>query len=111
MAGLSSTVAGRIVNISEKKARARPDFLTARLLLSRAKLMLKQKLLAEPAGRLNFIFFAGQTGWSLRPATIGILKFVKLPIETVLRQQLLMSALFANLAVMHDDDLVGALDG
>ena len=50
-----------------------------------------------------------QRGW-FRLLAVSILEFVKFPIEAMLGEQLLMRALFPNLAMMQDDDAVGALN-
>ena len=42
---------------------------------------------------------------------ILVLQLVELVVDSAIRQQFLMSAHFADLAFVHDDDLVGTLDG
>src|SRR5947209_17390046 len=53
-----------------------------------------------------------------RPATdlrrnflVLVLELVELPVNAALREQLLMASHFAHPALMHHDDLVGALNG
>src|SRR5205085_4428637 len=53
----------------------------------------------------------GDVGDGFGAFAVGVLEFVEPPIEAVLGEQFLMRALFAQFAVMHDDDAVGALDG
>jgi len=42
---------------------------------------------------------------------VGVLELVESPVEAVQGEQFLVRALFAQFAVVHDDDAVGALDG
>lgn len=70
---------------------------------------LRGPLLAELSW--DGVLFLGIGSGELRPTTVGVLKLIKFPVEAALDQQLLVRTLFANLAVMKDDDLVGALDG
>ena len=42
---------------------------------------------------------------------VGVLEFVETPVEAALGEELLVRALFAQLAVVEDEYLVGALDG
>jgi hypothetical protein len=46
----------------------------------------------------------------LRRRAIRVLKFVEHPVETMLRQQLLMPTLFPDLAMVQHDNLIGSLD-
>ena len=40
-----------------------------------------------------------------------VLELVELPVEATVREQLLVGAAFAEVALVHDEDGVGALDG
>ena len=42
---------------------------------------------------------------------VGVLEFVETPVEAAAREELLMRAGLAQLAVVEDEYLVGALDG
>src|SRR5260370_2383597 len=57
----------------------------------------------------NLLFFLFRLD-DLRPRGIGVLQFVKLPIQSTQSQQVLMCSLLSNLAAMQDDDVVGPLN-
>src|SRR6266550_408999 len=57
---------------------------------------------------IRFVFRRQRT--SIRARAVGVLQLIKPPIETANRQQFLMRALLANLAMMQHDDLLCTLN-
>src|ERR1044072_3640061 len=52
-----------------------------------------------------------RVGERLAARVVGVLEFVETPVEVAAREELLVRAALAQLAVVQDEYLVGALDG
>src|SRR5580765_6514645 len=66
------------------------------------------KRVTGPARTIGNLFFLCFLRFS-EPSRIRILQLVKFPVQALQREQVLMRALFAHLAVMKHDNVVGAL--